>query len=92
MAPGTSRSSERGAEGRGTMPNSHGANLSTSPFASASDYPDAATTLVGMSTTKEVSRNLSAIDGGPPPEILQEIEAILAPVHNMVWISGRPEK
>ena len=44
-----------------------------------------------MSTTQEVSRNLSAMDGGPPAEILQEIEAILAPVHNMIWISGRPE-
>jgi hypothetical protein len=31
------------------------------------------------------------MNGGPLPEILQEIEAILAPVHNTVWISGRPE-
>ncbi len=70
---------------------SHGANLSDIALRFCFDYPDAATTLVGMSATQEVSRNLSAMDGGPPPEILQEIEAILAPVHNMIWISGRPE-
>jgi hypothetical protein len=50
------------------------------------DYPDA-----GMSTAQEVSRNRSAMDGGPPPETLREFEAILAPVHNTVWISGHPE-
>jgi L-galactose dehydrogenase len=70
---------------------SRGANLSDIALRFCLDYPNAATTLVGMSTTEQVSRNLSALDGGPPPEILQEIEAILAPVHNTVWISGRPE-
>jgi L-galactose dehydrogenase len=69
----------------------HGANLSDIALRFCFDYPDAETTLVGMSTTREVSRNLSAIDGSPPPQILQEIEAVLAPVHNTVWISGRPE-
>jgi L-galactose dehydrogenase len=69
---------------------SHGANLSDVALRFCFDYPNVATTLVGMSTTEELSRNVSAMDG-PPPEILQEIEAILAPVHNMVWVSGRPE-
>ena len=70
---------------------SHGASLSDIALRFCFDYPNAATTLVGMSATQEVSRNLSALDGGPPPEIMQEIEAVLAPVHNTVWISGRPE-
>ena len=70
---------------------SHGANLSDIALRFCFDYPDAATTLVGMSTAQEVSRNLRAMSGGPLPEILQEIEEILAPVHNTVWISGRPE-
>lgn len=67
---------------------SRGANLPDIALRFCLDYPNAATTLVGMSTTQQVTRNLSALQGGPPPEILQEIEAILAPVHNTVWISG----
>jgi L-galactose dehydrogenase len=69
----------------------HGANLSDIALRFCLDYPNAATTLVGMSAAQEVSRNLSALAGGPPPEILNEIEAVLAPVHNTVWISGRAE-
>ncbi len=68
-----------------------GANLSDIALRFCFDHPDAATTLVGMSATQEVSRNVTAVDGGPPPEILKEIDAILSPVHNIIWISGRPE-
>ncbi|HXE62366.1 MAG TPA: aldo/keto reductase [Bryobacteraceae bacterium] len=68
-----------------------GANLSDIALRFCLDYPNAATTLVGMSTTQEVSRNLRALEGGPPPEMMQEVEAVLAPVHNTVWISGRAE-
>ena len=69
----------------------HGASLTDIALRFCLDYPNAATTLVGMSTTQEVSRNLGALDGPPPPEMMREIEAVLAPVHNTVWISGRPE-
>jgi L-galactose dehydrogenase len=68
-----------------------GADLSDIAVRFCLDYPNAATTLVGMSTTQQVSRNLSALDGAPPPEIMREIEALLAPVHNTVWISGHAE-
>ena len=69
----------------------HGASLTDIALRFCLDYPNAATTLVGMSTTQEVSRNLGALDGPPPPEMMREIEAVLAPVHNTVWISGRAE-
>ena len=69
----------------------HGASLSDIALRFCLDYPNAAATLVGMSTTQEVSRNLGALDGPPPPEMMREIEAVLAPVHNTVWISGRAE-
>ncbi|HVW09004.1 MAG TPA: aldo/keto reductase [Bryobacteraceae bacterium] len=52
------------------------------------DYPNVATTLVGMSTTHEVSRNLDALERATPPELLEEIKSILAPVHNKIWTSG----
>jgi L-galactose dehydrogenase len=70
---------------------SHGANLSDIALRFCLAYPNVATTLVGMSTTREVSRNLRALNGGPPPEMMREIEATLAPVHNTFWISGRAE-
>jgi hypothetical protein len=44
-----------------------------------------------MSAAQQVSRNLTALDGAPPPEMMRKIEAVLAPVHNGVWTSGRAE-
>src|SRR5665213_942114 len=54
-------------------------------------YPRVATTLVGMSTTPEVQRNLSAMEDRVAPDVLKRIEEILAPVHNTQWPTGRPE-
>jgi L-galactose dehydrogenase len=48
-------------------------------------------TLTGMSTTEEVGNNLSAICLQIDESLLEEIRAILAPVFNTVWPSGRPE-
>ncbi|AXC13302.1 L-fuco-beta-pyranose dehydrogenase [Acidisarcina polymorpha] len=55
------------------------------------DYPRVTSTLVGMSTTEEVRRNLSALGAAADPELLREVKAILAPAANVVWSSGRPE-
>jgi L-galactose dehydrogenase len=69
----------------------HGENLSDIALRFCLAYPNAATTLVGMSATRQVSRNLRALNGPPAPETMRKIEAVLEPVHNTVWISGRPE-
>ena len=55
------------------------------------DYPDAASTLVGMSSTSHVERNLKAMELRIDPELLAEIRAMVAPVENVVWRSGRVE-
>jgi L-galactose dehydrogenase len=48
-------------------------------------------TLTGMSTAEEVEKNLSALSLQIDESQLEEIRAILAPVFNTVWPSGRPE-
>lgn len=54
-------------------------------------YPRVATTLVGMSNSLQVQRNLSASNDNAGSDVLTAIKAILAPVHNVTWPSGRPE-
>lgn len=50
-----------------------------------------ASTLVGMRTEEEVRANLRALEGGPDPELLAGVQAILAPVQDVEWPSGLPE-
>ena len=55
------------------------------------DQSDITSTLVGMSTVKEVERNIAAIEKAPPAGLLKAVEKVLAPVKNKVWVSGRVE-
>ena len=54
------------------------------------DYSRVASTLVGMSKTDHVRRNLRA-SRSVDREMIDQVRAILAPVSNVVWPSGRPE-
>jgi L-galactose dehydrogenase len=47
--------------------------------------------LVGMSRVDEVQANLKALDQEIDPSLLAEIDQILTPVKNQIWLSGRPE-
>jgi L-galactose dehydrogenase len=55
------------------------------------DHPYVSTTLVGMSSTAQVKRNLNALNFRIDRELMQEIQETIAPVKNQVWPSGRPE-
>ena len=55
------------------------------------DSPHVASTLVGMSTTEEVRRNLHAFSAPADPELVNKVKAILKPAANVVWPSGRLE-
>jgi L-galactose dehydrogenase len=55
------------------------------------DHSYAATTLVGMSTTEHVERNIASIDCHPPQALMEEIRRIAAPVLNRWWPTGLPE-
>lgn len=55
------------------------------------DNPDAATTLVGMSSVSQLESNLKAMDYKIDPELMTEVDAAVAPVLDRTWPSGRPE-
>jgi L-galactose dehydrogenase len=55
------------------------------------DHPFVSSTLIGISTSREVEASLDLLRRSSDKEILGQVEAILAPVFNYVWPSGRPE-
>jgi L-galactose dehydrogenase len=55
------------------------------------DYPHAASTLVGMSSVQEVQQNVAALSYQLDASLVQQIDALVAPVRDLTWPSGRPE-
>jgi L-galactose dehydrogenase len=55
------------------------------------DHPFVSSTLIGISTSREVEASLDLLRRSTDKETLSQVEAILAPVFNYVWPSGRPE-
>ena len=53
------------------------------------DYPHASSTLAGMSHPAEVEQNLKALDFRVDPDLLFNIDGIVAPVRDRIWHSGR---
>jgi L-galactose dehydrogenase len=53
--------------------------------------PDIATTLVGTANPDNVVKNVRWANEPLDRALLDEVLAILAPVHNVTWPSGRPE-
>lgn len=69
----------------------HGANISEVALRFCLGHPYVASTLVGMGSPQEVEAGLRLMQGSTDPVLLGEVEAILAPVFNYAWPSGRPE-
>ncbi len=55
------------------------------------DHPFVSSTLVGMSTRKEVESNLELLRLQTDRELVGEIRAVIRPELNCVWPSGKPE-
>jgi L-galactose dehydrogenase len=53
--------------------------------------PDIATTMIGSASPENMRRNIDYASRPLDPEKLREVQAILAPIHNTNWPSGRPE-
>ncbi|OAS20233.1 aldo/keto reductase [Paenibacillus oryzisoli] len=49
------------------------------------------TTLVSTANPDNIRKNIQWTEESMDTELLQEVLAILAPIHNRSWISGRPE-
>ena len=70
---------------------SHGADITEVALRFCLDHPYVSSTLVGMANTRQVEASLKLLRTSTDPELLGQVEAILAPVFNYVWPSGRPE-
>ena len=70
---------------------SRGTDIVTVALRYALDYEGVATTLCGMRTPDEVPHNLRILETENDPELLAEIDAIVAPVRNRTWHEGLPE-
>ena len=68
-----------------------GADLAELALRFAIETPIVATTLVGMATVAQVDRNLEAIARPLDRSLLERVRAVLEPVKDMTWPSGRPE-
>ena len=68
-----------------------GVDLSRIALRYCFDHPGVASTLVGMSNRSHVTENLDAFRSQVSLELVKQVSAILAPVFNYVWPSGRQE-
>ena len=66
----------------------HGANISEVALRFCLGHPYVASTLVGMGDTQQVEAGLKLMQGSTDPELLRQVETILAPVFNYAWPSG----
>jgi len=69
----------------------HGGDISKLALRFCLDHPFVSSTLIGMSSTREVETSLKLLESSTDKELLAQVKAILAPVFNYVWPSGRPE-
>jgi L-galactose dehydrogenase len=70
---------------------SRGLDIAELAMQFALQYPQVATTLVGMSQVREVELNLNSVGVTPDPALLAEVQAMIKPVANIAWQEGRPE-
>jgi L-galactose dehydrogenase len=69
----------------------HGADLPEVALRFCLDHPYVSSTLIGMATMSQVETGLKLLRSSTDKALLAQVEAILAPVFNYVWPSGRPE-
>lgn len=68
-----------------------GSDLARLGIQFAAACPDVATTLTGAARVSELRNNLAWIAEPIDQVLLREVQAVLAPVRNQTWPSGRPE-
>ena len=68
-----------------------GADISEVALRFCLDHPCVASTLIGISTPRQVETSLKLLQTKTDKELLGKVKSILAPVFNYVWPSGRPE-
>ncbi len=69
----------------------HGENISQVALRFCLAHPFVSSTLVGMVDRHQVEAGLNLLRTSTDGELLRQVEAIMAPVFNYVWPSGRSE-
>lgn len=70
---------------------SHGIDIAHLALRYAIENPDIASTIVGIASATHLRQNVKHIETPIDPEALREVKAILKPVKNYTWHSGRLE-
>ncbi len=70
---------------------SHGTAVSQVALRFCLDYPQVASTLVGMSKQRHVEQNLAALDFQIDSGLMRKIQTLVEPVKNRLWPTGLPE-
>lgn len=70
---------------------SRGGDLGRLALQFAVAHPDIHTTIVGTADPERVRENIAAVESPIDEDLLTEVQARLAPIHQQGWISGRPE-
>jgi L-galactose dehydrogenase len=68
-----------------------GASLARLAIQFALQNPHVDVTLLGTRTEAELRDSITLLNTAPDPDLLAGVLAILEPVHNVTWPSGRPE-
>jgi L-galactose dehydrogenase len=64
---------------------SQGEDIAELALRFALTQPDVSTTVVGMASVEELKRNLKTVGKLPNPELLAEVQQMLAPIQNKTW-------
>jgi L-galactose dehydrogenase len=70
---------------------SRGADIARVAMHFSLDHPYVSSTLVGIANTRQVEASLELLRTSTDPALQREVQAILDPVFNYVWPSGRSE-
>jgi aryl-alcohol dehydrogenase-like predicted oxidoreductase len=68
-----------------------GVELAELAIGFSSNLPGIAATLCGPGSVREIEANVRAATNGPDPELLADVQRLLAPIKNQTWAQGRPE-
>lgn len=68
-----------------------GSNIIKLAVQFAAAEPRISTTLVGSANPKNIENNIKWVEEPIDRQLLDEVLAILKPIHNVTWPSGRPE-
>ena len=69
----------------------HGGDLGKLALQFSVSHPDIPTHIVGTASPRRILQNVREIEEPLDESLLAAVRAILAPIHNVTWPSGRPE-